>query len=326
MVLGTGIISPSRRVKIMASINGRVERILFKEGAFVNQGGTLAFISTIERISLIDIARANLFKARSTEDNELIKEAEEEYQTAKNAYSPVPIIASISGEIINRDIEMGEYITPEKTLFVLSDRLMLKINIDEAVIEKIKTDQEVSFYLDSSSDEKQSGKVKMISEEGILFANVMQYEVIVSPDNPSKKWVSGMPVTAGFYIGLKPNILSLPSKAVKKFKNKNFVVVLENEKKILKEVETGIFDYKNIQIVNGIDKEDQVLILSPSEFKLFFKKRFFPIGVLFLFLFLIIIIILLVLIKLGILPKLLNIKFNIISITLKKWYKKLMES
>ncbi len=275
-VLSTGTVTPYRRIEIKSSERGRVEKIYYDEGNYVRQGETLALVSTIERISLIDTARANLFKAKKSGDKKLIQEAKEELKIAEHAYNPVPIIAPVSGEIIKRSIEVGEYIEPTKVLFVISDRLVLRVLVDEADIGKIKINQKVKFYLDAFPDEIYYGKVARIAKEGELISNVMQYEVVVFPNKVSKKWISGMTVNAEFYIKEKKNVLLLPVEAVKEWKNKKFVVILENGKQILKRVKTGISDYKNIEIIKGIKKDDKVVILNDYQFLSLFKKGIHP--------------------------------------------------
>jgi len=161
-------------------------------------------------------------------------------------------------------------------LFVLSDKLVLRIDVDEADIGKIQINQRVKFYLDTFPDEIHWGKVKRISKEGKLVSNVMQYEVIVFPDKVSKKWISGMSVNAEFYVTEKENVMLLPFDAVKKFRDKNFVVVLKNREKIPRSVKIGITDYKNIEIIKGISTNDKVLILSQAEFNSLFKRKLNP--------------------------------------------------
>ncbi len=275
-VLATGTISPYQRIEVKSSESGRVEKIYYDEGDYVKQGETLALISTADRISLIDTARANLFKAKKSGNEKLIKEAEEELRIAESAYNPVPIVAPVSGEIINRSIEIGEYIAPTKVLFVISDRLVLRVLVDEADIGKIKINQKVKFYLDTFPDETYYGRVKRISREGELVSNVMQYEVIIFPDMVSKKWIAGMTVNAEFYITEKKNIMLLPVEAVKKWQNKNFVVLSKNNKQIVKQIKTGISDYRNVEIISGLNKDDKVVVLNDYQFFALLNKGFNP--------------------------------------------------
>lgn len=266
-VLATGTLSPYRRIEVKNSDRGRVEKLFYDESQSVRQGETMALISTIDRISLLDMARANLYNARRKGDAAKIREAEDEVKTAEQAYQPVPIIAPVSGEVIKLSVQVGEIIGADTVLFVLSDRLILNVSVDEADIGKITMNQNVNFYLDTFPDERYKGHVRRISREGQLVSNVMQYEVLVFPDKVLKKWISGMTVNAEFIVTEKKNIHILPYDAVYKDKGTSYVVVLEKggvQKK--KEVKTGITDYKTIEIVSGAGPEDEILLLTKDQF------------------------------------------------------------
>lgn len=266
-VLATGTLSPYRRIEVKNSDRGRVEKLFYDESQSVRQGSTMALISTIDRISLLDMARANLFNAKRTGDSEKIKEAEDDLKTAEQAYQPVPIMAPVSGEVIKLGVQIGEIIAADTTLYVLSDRLILSVDVDEADIGKITINQNANFYLDTFPDEQHKGRVHRISREGELVSNVMQYEVLVFPDQVLKKWISGMTVNVEFIVTQKNNVNVLPYDAVHKDKETSYVVVIEKggaQKR--KEVKTGVTDYKSIEIISGLDQNDQVLILTKDQF------------------------------------------------------------
>lgn len=265
-VLATGTIEPYSRIEIKASDRGRMEKIYFDEGDTILKGQTLALISTIDRITLVDTARANLYQTEKSGDQKAIESAKEDLAIAEKAYNPVPIIAPVSGEIIKRSVEIGVYISMENILFVISDRLILRIQVDEADIGKIKKYQVVKFYLDTFPDEINNARVQRISKEGKLTQNVMQYEVLAFPDKVLNKWISGMTINAEFIISELKDVLLLPADAVRKTRDKTFVAVMSNNKRFLKKVETGISDYKDIQIISGVTEKDRVLILSQKDF------------------------------------------------------------
>ena len=271
-VLATGTITPYRRIEIKSSERGRVEKIYFDEGDRIIKGQTLALISSLDRISLIDTARANLYKAKKSNDEELIKTAENELAIAEKAYNPVPQIAPVSGEIISRAIEPGEHVSMEKVLFVISDRLILRIQVDESDIGKIKLKQGIQFYLETFPDEKHIARVRRIAREGVIQQNVMQYEVLGFPDRVLRKWIAGMTVNAEFVISEKKNILLLPVDAVRTFKDKSFIIAVSNENNVVKKVNTGISDYKDIEILKGVNEKDKVLVLGQKDFEEFFRS------------------------------------------------------
>src|SRR5208337_2904023 len=54
----TATVTPENRLQIKPPVNGRVDKILVKEGDYVKVGQTLALMSSTERATVLDAARA----------------------------------------------------------------------------------------------------------------------------------------------------------------------------------------------------------------------------------------------------------------------------
>ena len=85
-VLSTGIIQPYTRVEVNASVSGRIDRVEVDEGDLVKKGDILAWISSEDRIALMDAARSAIESAHKAGDPEAIKESEMAYKIAERAY------------------------------------------------------------------------------------------------------------------------------------------------------------------------------------------------------------------------------------------------
>lgn len=273
-VVSTGTLSPLRRIEVKASEKGRVEKIFAQEGHSVRESSVLALISPVDRIALMDTARASLYEAQQAKNEKKIKDAQLALKVAQEAYQPVPIVAPVSGEIIKKDLEIGELVASEKTLFVVSDRLVLRLLVNEADIGKIKVGQKVSFTLESFPEEEALGTVYSIAREGQNVSNVIQYEVLVTPNVVQRKWIAGMTVNAWFVIKEKKGVLTLPLSAVKRVGIQPFVVIQKpNKTWELRQLVCGHDDFQNIEIIEGIEENEGVLILSQSQFNRFYKEE-----------------------------------------------------
>ena len=60
-VLATGTIQPYTRVEVSSAVRGRIDRVEAEEGDRVQKGDTLAWVSSDERIALIEAARSALY-------------------------------------------------------------------------------------------------------------------------------------------------------------------------------------------------------------------------------------------------------------------------
>ncbi|MCK4224973.1 MAG: efflux RND transporter periplasmic adaptor subunit [candidate division Zixibacteria bacterium] len=258
-VLSTGTIQPYTRVEVSSSVSGRIDRVEVEEGDIVKEGDILAWISSEDRIALLDAARSALESAQKTNDPEAIKEAQMAYEIANKAYKPVPLTNSIAGEVINRSCEPGQNVSTQSILFVISDRLVAKVEVDEADIGKIKLGQETWIVLDAFPDERLKGKVTKISREGRLVSDVVIYDVMVDPLKVPRHWASGMTANVEFMVEKKDSILLIPKSTVTEMKGENFVMVLEDQP-TPRRIETGITDGRVLEVTKGLKEGDTVIL------------------------------------------------------------------
>lgn len=262
-VLSTGIIQPYTRVEVSASVGGRIDRVEVDEGDLVKKGDILAWISSEDRMALLDAARSALESSQQENDQEAIKEAEMAYEIAEKAYKPVPLTNSISGEVINRSCEPGQNVSTQSILFVIADRLVASVEVDEVDIGKIKLGQQTWITLDAFPDERLKGKVTKISREGSLVSDVVVYEVMVDPLKVPRHWASGMTANVEFMVERKDSILVIPKGTVKGKEGDNYVMLLE-DKPTPRKIETGITDGRVIEVTEGL-KEGEKIILGGIE-------------------------------------------------------------
>lgn len=263
-VLSTGTIQPYTRVEVSSPVNGRIDRVEVNEGDIVKEGDILAWISSEDRIALLDAARSEVETAQKGNDQEAIKEAEMTYEIAEKAYKPVPLTNSISGEMINRSCEPGQNVSTQSILFVISDRLVASVEVDEADIGKIKLGQDTWIVLDAFPDERLKGKVTKISREGRLVSDVVVYDIMVEPLRVPSHWSSGMTANVEFSIEKSQNALIIPKSAVKERKGRKFVIVLA-DRAIPREVETGISDGRMIEVISGLKEGEEIVLMSEED-------------------------------------------------------------
>ncbi|MFH1386240.1 MAG: efflux RND transporter periplasmic adaptor subunit [bacterium] len=243
----TGTVMPRNRLEIKPPVAGRIESVLVQEGQRVAKGNILAWMSSLERATLLDAARAS---------------GEEELKRWETMYKPTPVIAPIAGFIIQRSVEPGQTFTSNDTVLVMADKLIVKAQIDETDIGRIKLGQRVEIILDSYPDEMINGKVESIAYESTVVNNVTVYEVNLIPERIPPFFRAGMSATVNFFQNEKQDVLVLPTKAIKKRGKISYVFMVkkEGEKPSSLQVETGLENGDNIEIVSGLKLGDKVVV------------------------------------------------------------------
>jgi len=247
----TGMVEPQNRLEIKPTISGRVEEILVREGDTVKAGDTLALMSSTERATLLDAARLR--------DEETLRYWED-------AYKPSPLIAPIDGKVIVRAVEPGQTVTTSTPVLVLSDRLIVKAQVDETDIGKVKLGQKAVITLDAYPGKKITAAVDHIAYESETVNNVTIYEVDILPDEVPPVFRSGMSANVDIIERSRQHVLTLPEPALKRKKGKSFVLVSRGTGKEPeeREVEIGLNNGELVEIISGIGEDERVLISSEA--------------------------------------------------------------
>jgi len=249
IVSTTGTVLPKNRLEIKPPVNGRLENILVKEGDIVKPGQILAWMSSTERAALLDASRGD---------------SEEKLKYWQEVYKPISLMSPIEAQVIVATTQAGQTITANDAVIVLSDQLIVRAQVDETDIGKIKTGQSANISMDAYPDTKIKAEVDHIYYESKTVNNVTIYEVDLIPEKNAPFMRSGMNASVDFVVNSKNNILLLPVEAVQSGKDGKFVLVREyvGKEPEKRKVETGISDEKKIEIVSGLDINEKVVIKS----------------------------------------------------------------
>lgn len=243
----TGVVEPQNRLEIKPPINGRIEEILVQEGDHVKEGQIVAWMSSTERAALLDSARA---------------QGEDALSYWKEVYKATPLLSPIDGEVIVRAIEPGQTITTNDAVVVISDRLIVKAQFDETDIGRVRRGQRAIISLDAYPDVKIDGSIDHIAYESKIVNNVTTYDVDVIPRNVPAFFRSGMSTTVEVIEQSRHGVITIPVGAIVQENNKSFVAVKDEGKSgvIKREVEAGLTDGSDIEIVKGLTLDDIIVM------------------------------------------------------------------
>ena len=242
----TGTIEPQNRLEVKPPINGRIEEILVNEGEKVRKGQILAWMSSVDRAALLDNARS---------------QGEDVLKYWKDVYKPTPLISPIDGEVIVRVIEPGQTVTSNTAVVVISDRLIVRAQVDETDIGKVKFGQTAIVKLDAYPDIEVKAKVNHISYEATVVNNVTIYKVDILMERIPSVFRSGMSANVKIIQQRKKNVLTIPVDVVRHAGKSSFVLVSngKDSKPERRDVELGISDLKNVEVISGLTLNDKII-------------------------------------------------------------------
>jgi HlyD family secretion protein len=156
--------------------------------------------------------------------------------------------------------------------------MQIEASISEADIGYIKPEMSALFTVDAYPDDKFYGKIRQVRLSPTEESNVVMYTVIIEIDNSSRKLLPGMTASviikaqeandvmtiSAMALQYKPSAKIRESIKVKKIENinenQNIVYTYEKGKIIPKVITKGLSDMTNIEIKDGLNIGDKVIV------------------------------------------------------------------
>jgi membrane fusion protein, macrolide-specific efflux system len=244
----TGTVYPKNRLEVKPPVNGRIESILVKEGERVKAGQPLALMSSTERAALLDAARG---------------QGDESLKYWQDVYKAIQLFSPIDGEVIVATTQPGQTVTTSDAVIVLSDQLIVRAQVDETDIGKIKVGQSARLSLDAYPDDKINAKVEHIYYESETVNNVTVYIVDLIPESVPAFFRSGMNASIDFITEDKKDILTVPVGVIIKENEGDFVLVKQanGSSPLKREVKLGLSDDSKVEIISGLSSSDTVVTM-----------------------------------------------------------------
>jgi len=189
---------------------------------------------------------------------------------AKERLDETEIFAPISGVLIEKLVEQGQIISSGisnvsggTTLATLADlsRLFIIADIDETDIGSVQIGQLVKITADAYPIKSFTGKVQRISPRGQVENSITIFKVKIEIQGGGKGILKPM-MTANVDIISEElqSVLYLPREALRVEKNKKFAAILVNNEPKEVPVTTGVRNPIHIQILSGLEADQEVLI------------------------------------------------------------------
>ncbi len=268
---------------IKFSVGGIVSSVDIEDGQTVKKGEVLAQLNTDEIDKQIEEQKLRLDSAKKTltklnkdkdADSNEISSAEYDVQIEQNAYDQLlfelenyTIKAPYKGEVNiqleeGKEIKKGSQVAEGQQLCRMSnpdgERLCVEIYDDEQF-------DDVSFGTNvtlTQGEITESGKVTDIvfKDGGESYSSY--YYVITPNKKKSKLDRSGGTIDASIEVYSKENVVIVPTEAIKTVNEKYYVDVLVDGVKIQTDVEIGIQDDSDTEIVSGLSGGEEIILQS----------------------------------------------------------------
>lgn len=272
----TGNLIPFREATITATTAGKVTRVHFNLGSPVRQGQTLVELDNrLRELSLAstqlsieklkkDVNRYNTLLAGNATTEIQVNETRFNYENAINQAEQIKkqiqdanVNAPISGQIVKKDIEVGEYVSPGTVLGTVLDVARLKVNVlvNESDVYQLRKGQPVRLTADVFPGKVFGGQISYIAPQGTEEHN---YPVEITLGNAGSL-KAGTFVNVDFSQKSNQRALQIPRTALVESIKNPYVYVVNGNRAQQRKISVGRDFGDAIEVLGGLSAGDQVV-------------------------------------------------------------------
>ena len=220
------------------------------------------------------------------ENNELsLNQAEEVYNQAKNDYQIIKqgsilgggsantnIIAQISGTILEIPVREGDQVIESNnfnagtTIATVADmsKMIFEGKVDESEVEKLEEGIDIKVILGAINEKEFPAKLTFVAPKGVEQNGAVQFTIKADVEVESSRSIrAGYSANAEIEVESKDSVLVINESLLQfnRITEKPFVEILnDNGEYMTKNIEIGISDGINVEIVEGVKLTDQIKV------------------------------------------------------------------
>lgn len=276
-VLTTGTVLANEEVELKSEVPGKITKILFKEGSFVNGGDLLVKINDADLQAQLQSAKSRLELQKDTEYRQkqlLEKEAisqedydmtanqlqvnEAEVELIKAQIDKTEIRAPFSGIIGLKNVSEGSFVSNSMVIASLQNINPIKIDfsIPERYSSMVNVGDEINFSI-TGNNKKYVGKVYAIEPKIDPVTRTLQLRALCS--NTGREILPGSFANIELVLKKIENAILIPSEALIPDIKGQKVFIYRNGKAAPQQVGTGLRTDINVQLTSGVNEGDTII-------------------------------------------------------------------
>ncbi|MDX1997684.1 MAG: efflux RND transporter periplasmic adaptor subunit [Thermoanaerobaculia bacterium] len=281
----SGTVFPSEHVELVSEMAGKVRKVLFSEGGWVDKGQALLEIDDTELLAQqkrttyrIELAQLREGRQKTLLDQGVI--SQQDYDTTVTELNVLRadfavleaqlkkavVRAPFAGIVGLRQVSEGSYLSPQTVIATLQqlDPVKLDFTVPERYAAKVRVGDQVTFRV-KGTDSDFGARITAI--EPAMDAETRSLTVRAQAANPGRRLVPGAFADVDLVIREIDQAFTVPSIAIIPELGGAKVFVIEGGVAQPRPVETGLRTEDRVQIVSGLVSGDQVITSAIQDLK-----------------------------------------------------------
>ena len=212
------------------------------------------------------------------QNKESLRQAENDFKIIKKgtltggSTANTNVLAQISGTILEIPVREGDQVVESNTfnagitIATVADmtKMIFEGQVDETEVSKLEEGAEIKVILGAIEKDEFDAKLTFVAPKGIELGGAVQFKIKADVNIPQSVNVrAGYSANAIMSIGQKENILCINESLLQfnRITDKPYVDILnEDGSFVSKDVEVGISDGINVEILKGINEGDKIKV------------------------------------------------------------------
>lgn len=252
--------------EVIAVVDSEIAKLTVKEAEAAvkrlaalleNQEKSLVRNKKLLKKGFISDARYEDFESRLKATREQYAQAKAGLDKAYDRLEKTSIRSPLSGNIEQRFISEGDFVTPGKPVFKIStsDKFQVVLLFPETTSRYFKKGLSVKLTTPTTPDIIAEGEITDIVS--MIDTSNRSIRIVVDVNNPGG-WSPGASVLGEVILEKKPNALTVPQQSVVLRPAGKIVYLIKNNIAIQQIVETGMKKAGRVEIISGLQHNDMI--------------------------------------------------------------------
>jgi len=274
-----GTVSANESITVTPAATERVAKVLFADGAHVEQGDVLIELEHAEESASLDEARVNLQeqtrlfdRVKMMSEQDLVSQeefdqargaletAQARYLSAESRLQDRIITAPFGGVLGIRQVSPGTLVSPGDVITTLDDLSVVKVDftVPEALLSQIAVDQPIRARSTAWPDVVFAGVVTSVDSRVSTATRAVKVQATVP--NPDRKLRGGMLLNVELTCCPRESV-AVPEKALLVYADKQYVYVVRDDNTAEQRALTlGTRDVGWVEVVEGLQPGETVVV------------------------------------------------------------------
>ena len=196
-----------------------------------------------------------------------IQQRQNSLMSAQQNYTDYFIRAPFDGVIAEVAARVGDSVGIGTVLMTLiTEQQVAEIFLNEVDVAKVHVGQKVTITFDAIEELTTTGEVADIDTIGAATQGVVNYGVLITFDVQDERVKPGMSLAVNIITNSKPNVLVVPSAAIKSQGGNSYVEVMESGATVPTRtvVAVGLSNDTDTEIISGLSGDEQIVFQTIS--------------------------------------------------------------